>query len=139
MLVPVHVVPERADRTVSIASPSRGRMEGLTLHEAVAVTTRARMISATAGALRVFAYREAVDLRKGSDWLFGLVKQDLSRDLLRGELFLFVNERRDLVQGAPLGGHASCGVTAWWSRCRRSATSCKRSVDISSRRQAPCS
>ena len=37
---------------------------------------------------------EAVDLRKGYDGLFGLVKQGLGRDPLSGDLFLFVNARR---------------------------------------------
>jgi len=35
-LVPVHVVPERVERLVSVASPSGYRIEGLTLPDAVA-------------------------------------------------------------------------------------------------------
>ena len=50
----------------------------------------------------MFAYLEAVDLRKGYDGLFGLVKQGLARDPLSGELYLFVNKRRD-----------SCKVLVW--------------------------
>jgi transposase len=42
----------------------------------------------------VFAYPEPIDLRKGYDGLFGLVKSGLGRDLLSGDLFLFVNKRR---------------------------------------------
>ena len=52
------------------------------------------MILGTSCAVRVYAYREAVDLRKGYDGLFGLVKQGLGRDPLSGDLFLFVNGRR---------------------------------------------
>jgi transposase len=52
------------------------------------------MILGTSRAVRVFAYPEAVDLRKGYDGLFGLVKQGLGRDPLSGDLFLFVNQRR---------------------------------------------
>jgi hypothetical protein len=52
------------------------------------------MILGTSRAVRVYAYPEAVDLRKGYDGLFGLVKQGLGRDPLSGDLFLFVNERR---------------------------------------------
>jgi transposase len=52
------------------------------------------MILGTSRALRVYAYPEAVDLRKGYDGLFGLVKQGLGRDPLSGDLFLFVNARR---------------------------------------------
>jgi transposase len=52
------------------------------------------MILGTSRAVRVFAYPEPIDLRKGYDGLFGLVKQGLARDPLSGELFLFVNKRR---------------------------------------------
>jgi transposase len=52
------------------------------------------MILGTSRAVRVYAYPQAVDLRKGYDGLFGLVKQGLGRDPLSGDLFLFVNERR---------------------------------------------
>ena len=53
------------------------------------------MILATSRGVRVYAYPEPVDLRKGYDGLFGLVKQGLKRDPLGGDLFLFVNRRRD--------------------------------------------
>jgi transposase len=42
----------------------------------------------------VFAYPGPVDLRKGYDGLYGLVKQGLNRDPLSGDLFLFSNRRR---------------------------------------------
>jgi transposase len=52
------------------------------------------MILGTSRAVRVFAYPEPVDLRKGYDGLFGLVKMGLGRDPLSGDLFLFVGKRR---------------------------------------------
>ena len=52
------------------------------------------MILGTSRSVRVFAYPEPVDLRKGYDGLYGLVKQGLKRDPLSGELFLFSNRRR---------------------------------------------
>jgi transposase len=52
------------------------------------------MILGTSRAVRVFAYPAPVDLRKGYDGLYGLVKQGLDRDPLSGELFLFSNRRR---------------------------------------------
>jgi transposase len=52
------------------------------------------MILGTSRAVRVFAYPEAIDLRKGYDGLFGLVKQGLARDPLSGEMYLFVNKKR---------------------------------------------
>ena len=52
------------------------------------------MILGTSRAVRVFAYPAPVDLRKGYDGLYGLVKQGLNRDPLSGKLFLFSNRRR---------------------------------------------
>jgi transposase len=52
------------------------------------------MILGTSRAVRVFAYPEPVDLRKGYDGLYGLVKQGLKRDPLSGDLYLFSNRRR---------------------------------------------
>jgi transposase len=60
------------------------------------------MILGTSRAIGVFAYPLPVDLRKGYDGLFGLVKTGLGRDPLSGELFLFVNKRR-----------AGCKVLVW--------------------------
>jgi transposase len=53
------------------------------------------MILGTSRAVRVFAYPEAVDLRKGYDGLFGLVRAGLGRDPLSGDLFLFASRRRN--------------------------------------------
>ena len=44
--------------------------------------------------VRVFAYTEAVDMRKGFDGLFGLVKTHLGRDPLSGDLFVFMSRNR---------------------------------------------
>ena len=60
------------------------------------------MILGTNRAVSVFANREPTDLRKGYNGLFGLVKHGLGRDPMSGDLFLFVNKRRD-----------GCKVLAW--------------------------
>jgi len=60
------------------------------------------VILGTSRAVRVFAYPEPVDLRKGYDGLFGLVKTGLGRDPLSGDLFLFASKRRN-----------SCKVLIW--------------------------
>ena len=44
--------------------------------------------------VRVWAHRAPVDLRKGYNGLVGIVKQRLGRDVLDGDLFLFVNRKR---------------------------------------------
>lgn len=66
------------------------------------------MILGTSRAVRVYAYPEAVDLRKGYDGLFGLVRQGLARDPLSGELYLFVNKRRDLCKVLVWDGTGLC-------------------------------
>jgi transposase len=48
----------------------------------------------TSRAVRVWAYPQPADLRKGYNGLYGLVKEGLGRDPLSGDLFLFVNRRR---------------------------------------------
>ena len=43
---------------------------------------------------RVFAYGAPVDMRKGFDGLYTLVKESLGRDPLSGDLYLFVSRNR---------------------------------------------
>ena len=52
--------------------------------------------------VRVWAYERPTDLRKGYNGLVGLVKEELRRDVMDGELFLFTNVRR-----------TSCKVVLW--------------------------
>lgn len=66
------------------------------------------MILGTSRAVRVFAYPEAVDLRKGYNGLFGLVKTGLGRDPLSGDLFLFCNKRRDACKVLVWDGTGLC-------------------------------
>jgi transposase len=42
----------------------------------------------------VWAYREAVDMRKSFDGLFALVRDQLHRDVLSGDMFLFMGRNR---------------------------------------------
>ena len=60
------------------------------------------MILAASRRVRVFAYGRPADLRKGYDGLYGLVTQAMGGDVLGGDLFLFVNRRRD-----------ACTVLVW--------------------------
>jgi transposase len=66
------------------------------------------MILGTTRAIRAFAYPRPTDLRKGYDGLFGLVKTGLARDPLSGELFLFVNKRRDACKVLMWDGTGLC-------------------------------
>lgn len=54
----------------------------------------ARVLIGSTRAVRVWAWPAPVDLRRGFNGLFGLVEQQLRKDPLSGELFLFTNKRR---------------------------------------------
>jgi len=55
-----------------------------------------------ARAVRVWVHRPAVDMRKSFDTLAAIVRMEMRRELLDGELFVFVGKRRR---------HAKC---LWW-------------------------
>ena len=66
------------------------------------------MILGTTRAVRAFAYPKPTDLRNGYNGLFGLVKTGLARDPLSGELFLFVNKRRNACKVLMWDGTGLC-------------------------------
>lgn len=47
---------------------------------------------------RYLFYRPACDMRKGFDGLCGLIRNDLHLNPLNGDVFVFVNRRRDRVK-----------------------------------------
>ena len=51
---------------------------------------------AIAAAGRIFLRRAPTDMRKSFDGLSGIVRGELGRDPLSGDLFVFVNRRRDV-------------------------------------------
>jgi transposase len=59
-------------------------------------------------ALRVFAYAEPVDMRKGFEGLSALVTNELGRDLMRGDVFLFVARRRRRAKVLHFDGTGLC-------------------------------
>jgi transposase len=71
------------------------------------------MILGTSRSVRVFAYPEPVDLRKGYDGLFGLVKTGLGRDPLSGDLFLFASKRRNSCKVLIWDGTGLCIFMRW--------------------------
>jgi transposase len=79
------------------------------------------MILGTSRAVRVFAYPEPVDLRKGYNGLFGLVKTGLGRDPLSGDLFLFCNKRRHACKVLVWDGTGLCIFQKRLERCRFAA------------------
>jgi transposase len=47
---------------------------------------------------RIFLRRQPTDMRKSFDGLSGIVRGELGHDPLAGDLFVFVNRRRDFVK-----------------------------------------
>lgn len=47
---------------------------------------------------RYFLYRMATDMRKSFDGLSGLVKQEMKQHVLSGDVFIFINRRRNQVK-----------------------------------------
>jgi len=58
--------------------------------------------------LRVWAYTAPVDMRKGFDGLFGLVRSELGRDPVAGDAFLFVSRNRRLAKVLLWDGTGLC-------------------------------
>ena len=47
---------------------------------------------------RYFLYGTATDMRKGFAGLSGLVRQHIDQDLMSGDVFIFINRRRDRIK-----------------------------------------
>ena len=47
---------------------------------------------------RYFLYRKPTDMRKGFNGLSGLVRDHISHELMSGDVFIFMNKRRDRVK-----------------------------------------
>lgn len=58
--------------------------------------------------IRVFAYAAVVDLRKSWEGLGAIVRNDLGHDILKGDLFLFVNRRRNRAKVLFFDGTGLC-------------------------------
>lgn len=58
--------------------------------------------------LRVVAYCQPVDMRKGYEGLSRLVRKEMGQDLLSGTLFLFTNKRRNRAKVLYFDGTGLC-------------------------------
>lgn len=58
--------------------------------------------------IRVFAYAEATDMRKSWEGLGAIVRNDLGKDLLEGDMFLFVNRVRNRAKVLFFDGTGLC-------------------------------
>lgn len=60
------------------------------------------------GRVKVYAYCQPVDMRKGFEGLSGLVRETMKRDPLSGALFLFINRRRNRAKILHFDGTGMC-------------------------------
>lgn len=64
----------------------------------------------------IYLHAEAVDMRKSFDGLFGIIKNDLERDVRDGGLFMFLNHRRNRIK---LLYWDIDGIAIWMKRLER--------------------
>jgi transposase len=62
----------------------------------------------TTRSIRVFAYAGVTDMRKSYNGLEGLVRNELGHDIMRGDLYLFVNRRRNRAKVLFFDGTGLC-------------------------------
>ena len=62
----------------------------------------------TLGKATIYAYCEPVDMRKHWEGLSSLVREELGRDPLSGDLYLFTNKRRTLAKVLRFDGSGLC-------------------------------
>lgn len=62
---------------------------------------------------QLWLYGEAVDFRKGFDGLCGVVRDQMGRDPLSGEVFIFINRRRNKLK---LLLWEKGGLVLWYKR-----------------------
>src|SRR3984957_18446111 len=86
-------------------------------------------------ATKIYISLDAVDMRKGFEGLYGLVRDQLGQDPLSGHLFLFTNRTHTRLKAPP--GFPYCHKYASWLLPRRSCI-CTGTVVSSACRYAAC-
>jgi len=62
----------------------------------------------TTRAVRVFAYAAPCDMRRAYEGLHGIVRNELGIDILKGDLFVFTNKRRNRCKVLFFDGTGLC-------------------------------
>ena len=65
---------------------------------------------------RYFLFIDATDMRKGFSGLSGLVRKHIPHDLMSGDVFIFINKRRDKIK---LLLWDSNGFAIWYKELER--------------------
>lgn len=79
------------------------------------------MMVGTTRRLSVYAYRQPCDMRKSFEALSALVLQSMGKDLLSGEVFLFVGKSRKRAKALYFDGTGLCLFTKRLERGRFAA------------------
>lgn len=58
--------------------------------------------------ISVFAYAKPADLRRSYDGLFSIAREEMGQDVMSGDLFLFVNKRRNRAKVLLFDGTGLC-------------------------------
>jgi transposase len=66
--------------------------------------------------IKIYLHCEPIDMRKSFDGLFGIVKNDLGRDVRDGGLFMFLNLRRNRIK---LMYWDRDGIAIWMKRLEK--------------------
>ncbi|MCP4446877.1 MAG: IS66 family insertion sequence element accessory protein TnpB [Myxococcales bacterium] len=80
--------------------------------------------------IRVFAYAKPADLRRSYDGLFAIATQQMNQDVLAGDLFLFVNKRRNRARVLLFDGTGLCIYMKRMDKGRLAAMWRRSSVDV---------
>ena len=90
------------------------------------------MMGAWSRSRRVFVFGAPVDMRKSYDTLGAVVREHMKRDLLEGDVFVFVGKRRRVAKVLYWDGTGTCVLqkrmekglfVAPWQMCRHEWTS----------------
>ena len=72
--------------------------------------------SSTLGSTRIYLYAKPTDMRKSFDGLHAIVQSEFRRDILSGDVFVFLNRRLDRVK---LLHWDRDGLAIWMKRLER--------------------
>lgn len=53
---------------------------------------------AFAGNIRFYLYRKPTDMRKSFNGLSGIIRNEMNRDPLSGDIYIFINRRRTMIK-----------------------------------------
>ena len=74
-----------------------------------------------------YLYKDYVDMRKGIDGLHGIVNNELQRDPLRGDLFIFINKNRNQIKMLHWQGD---GFAVFYKRLERGRYEMIKSITV---------